>query len=256
MSSIDEHFSILSASYNQLRTTDVEPVLYIHERLGRRVEIRAADIGCGAGRYDLLLLQQLPDLHLTCVDVNGTMVEETARYLKSHGQSAFVTQRADASDLRLPDGELDCVVTFNAIHHFDPQGFLGQAARALKSSGHVFVYTRLRSQNARNIWGRFFPDFPEKETRLYDLDSVENWANGVDGLNLETIEFFRFERVAPLQRLLDQAAGKHYSTFSLYSAEELGQALASFEARLAQHFMGRDQITWTDENVMMVFTKD
>ncbi len=256
MSRVHEHFSRLSASYNELRTTDVEPVRYVRERLQDQGEIRAADIGCGAGRYDLLLLQHLPGLHLTCADVNGAMVEETARYLKSQGQSNFVAQRIDASDLRLPDGMLDCVVTFNAIHHFDPVAFLEQAAQAVKSSGHVFVYTRLKSQNARNIWGRFFPGFQEKETRLYDLGCVESWTDRLDDLNLETIEFFRFERVAPLERLLDQVAGKHYSTFSLFSADELGKALEIFEARLAEHFTGCDQIKWTDENVMMVFRKN
>ena len=167
-----------------------------------------------------------------------------------------MAQRVDASGLRLPDGALDCVVTLNAIHHFDPVAFLGQATRAVKSSGHVFVYTRLKSQNARNIWGKFFPGFQEKETRLYDLSHVESWADRLDGLHLEAIEFFRFERVAPLKRLLDQAAGKHYSTFSLYSADELRKALEVFEARLAQQFMGCDQIRWTDENVMMVFRKN
>ncbi len=134
--------------------------------------------------------------------------------------------------------------------------FLGQAARAVKSFGQVFVYTRLKNQNARNIWGRFFPGFSEKETRLFDLGYVESWADRLDGLNLETIEFFGFERVASLERLLDQAAGKHYSTFSLYSADELRKALEVFEARLAEHFMGCDQIKWTDENVMMVFRKN
>ena len=256
MSRMHEHFSKLSASYNELRTTDVEPVLYVREKLQDQGEIRAADIGCGAGRYDLLMLQHLSGLHVTCADVNGAMVEETARYLKSHGQSNFVARRIDASDLCLPDRALDCVVTFNAIHHFDPVAFLGQAAQALKSSGYVFVYTRLKSQNNRNIWGRFFPGFPEKETRLYDLGYVESWADRWDCLNLETIEFFRFERVAPLERLLDQAAGKHYSTFSLYSADELRKALEIFEARLAEHFTGCDQIKWTDENVMLVFRKN
>ena len=78
----------------------------------------------------------------------------------------------------------------------------------------------------------------------------------MDGLNLEAIEFFRFERVAPPERLLEQAAGKHYSTFSLYSADELRKALEAFEARLAEHFMGCDQIKWTDENVMVIFRKN
>ena len=74
MSRMHEHFSELSVSYNELRTTDLEPVLYVRERLQGQGEIRAADIGCGAGRYDLLLLQHLPGLHLICTDVNGAMV--------------------------------------------------------------------------------------------------------------------------------------------------------------------------------------
>jgi hypothetical protein len=31
----------------------------------------------------------------------------------------------------------------------------------LKGAGRLFIYTRLRSQNRRNIWGRFFPRFHE-----------------------------------------------------------------------------------------------
>ena len=252
---MQEHFSAISSSYNELRTTDLEPVRSIRESLRDQGEIRAADIGCGSGRYDLLLLQHLPGLHLTCMDTNGAMVEETTRYLKSHGQSNFAARRIDAPDLSLPDGALDCIMTFNAIHHFDPVAFLAQAAQAVKGSGRIFVYTRLKSQNARSIWGGFFPGFLEKETRLYDLGYVESWADRSDGLNLETIEFFRFERVAPLERLLEQAAGKHYSTFSLYSADELRKASEVFAARLAQHFIDRDRIKWTDENVMIVFRK-
>jgi SAM-dependent methyltransferase len=238
-----------------LRTTDVEPVLYVRQKLRGRGDIRAADIGCGGGRYDLLLLQYLPGLYLTCTDVNDAMVKETARYLKSHGQSNFVVRRVDASDLRLPDEALDCVLTFNAIHHFDPVVFLEQAAKALRRTGYVFVYTRLESQNVRNIWGRFFPRFREKETRLYDLAHIERWADRLESVNLETIEFFRYMRAAPLERLLEQAAGKHYSTLSLYSTGEFGEALEIFKERIMEHFADLSQIKWTDENVMIVFRK-
>ena len=255
MSRVYDHFAKLSTSYNELRTTDVEPVLYIREKLKGRREVRAADIGCGGGRYDLLLLQYLPELHLICTDVNEAMVEETARYLKKHGQSNFVVQRVDASDLRLPDEALDCILTFNAIHHFDPVAFLEQAAKALRQTSYVFIYTRLKSQNARNIWGRFFPGFLEKETRLYDLAHVERWVDRLEGMNLETIEIFRFERVASRERLLEQAAGKHYSTFSLYSAGEFREALKVFEERIVEQFTDLNRIKWTDENVMIVFRK-
>ena len=56
MNSMYGHFLNLSTSYNELRTTDQEPVLYIGEKLDSKNHIRGADIACGAGRYDLLLL--------------------------------------------------------------------------------------------------------------------------------------------------------------------------------------------------------
>ena len=106
------------------------------------------------------------------------------------------------------------------------------------------------SGNSRSFLGAAF-------RRLASTTWVASKAGRIDWtVNLETIEFFRFERVAPLERLLDQAARKHYSTFSLYPADELWKALEVFEARLARRFTGRDQVKWTDENVMVVFRKN
>ncbi len=54
---LDEHFTNISRSYNDLRTMDPDPVWYIQEKLRDRTAISGADIGCGGGRYDLLLLE-------------------------------------------------------------------------------------------------------------------------------------------------------------------------------------------------------
>ncbi len=251
-----EHFADISTSYNELRTTDHEPILYISEKFNRKNHIQGADIGCGGGRYDLLLLQQLPGLHLTCGDVNEAMVEETTRYLKEHGQKNFSTRCIDASDLQLPENTLDLVLTFNAIHHFDPVVFLNQASRSLKNTGFIFIYTRLKSQNARNIWGRFFPHFMEKEHRLYSFSQVEEWMNKVDSVSLEAIRFFRFKRTASLTHLINQAKRKHYSTFSLYSESEFSDALNGFKRAVESHYTDHERIDWNDENVMIVFRKN
>jgi len=256
MTEMYNHFSELSTSYNEVRTTDPEPVRYIHDMLHDRGHIQGADIGCGAGRYDLLLLRQIHGLHLTCCDVNEGMLEETARYLKANKALNFQTLRVDASDLQLPAGTLDCVLSFNAIHHFDPVVFLERATRLLRRDGYVFVYTRLKSQNARNIWGRLFPHFCEKEDRLYELSHVEGWAERIESLYLEAIQFFRFERVASLAQLLKKVEDKHYSTFSLYEPVEFRRALQDFQRTVASHFDDLMRIRWTDENVMLVFRKD
>lgn len=250
-----DHFSKLSASYNYVRTTDHEPVLYIKEKLSGKDRIRGADIGCGGGRYDLLLLEALPGLHLLCGDINEPMVKETICYLEDHGQKNFFARLIDSSGLQLPDNSLDFILTFNAIHHFDPVHFLSQAARAIQNGGYIFVYTRLRSQNVRSIWGRFFPGFREKEGRLYDLPQIDQWSGRVEFLYLEEIRFFQFKRIASLQHLLNQAENRHYSTFCLYSEDECNLALSGFKEEIERHFEDVDRVGWTDENAMIVFRK-
>ncbi|MCP4696419.1 MAG: class I SAM-dependent methyltransferase [Gammaproteobacteria bacterium] len=247
------HFENVSASYNALRTTDEEPIQYIRDQMRNEAGIQGADIGCGGGRYDLLLLQNIPDLHLICSDVNEAMVQEAAAYLDKHGQKNFSVQTSVASDLRLADKGLNFICTFNAIHHFDPVVFLDQCGKALRQQGIVFVYTRLRTQNARNLWGRFFPDFAEKETRLYSLSQIEEWTARV--LVPESIRFFRFHRTASLEQLIHQAEGRHYSTFSLYKEKEFQKALDSFKQKIRENFSDPERIQWVDENVMLTFRK-
>lgn len=250
------HFSEVAGSYNEIRTTDLEPILYIKDTLRGHGSIRALDVGCGGGRYSLLLFQQLPRLHLTCNDVNEAMVAESSRYLTAHGATNFSAVQADILDLQLEDASMDCIVTFNAIHHFDPVRFLHKTADALCKGGYVFIYTRLKHQNARTIWGRFFPGFCEKEHRLPDLAAVQSWMDLHTSVTLDRIEFFKFQRTATLGQLLHQAKNKHYSTFSLYSADEFTRALNHFETGIKRHFPDSDRIYWFDENVMIIFKKD
>jgi SAM-dependent methyltransferase len=250
------HFHNLSSFYNELRTTDLEPIIFICKKLQNRSNLKGADIGCGGGRYDLLLLKHLPELQLICGDVNEAMIRETTSYLRCHGQKNFSAHCIDASDLKLPERALDFLSTFNAIHHFEPVEFLNQADRALKEGGYVFVYTRLKSQNMRNIWGKFFPEFVEKEDRLYDLSQIEEWINKLKSLRLEAIHFFNFKRALPLKQLLFQAEKKHYSTFSLYTEVEFDKALKIFKNKIKKNYKDTELVQWSDENVMILFCKD
>lgn len=250
-----EHFSKVASCYNVLRTTDLEPVVYLQSLLKDRDRVRAADIGCGAGRYSLLLLRHLPHLHLTCIDINEAMVKETAHHLRTHGMRNFFAVCADVRALDLGNNTMDCIFTFNAIHHFDPVAFLNNAAKALSNNGYVFIYTRLRSQNDRSIWGLCFPGFSARENRLYELSDVESWLRSLTGLSLSTIEFLKFKRRATLAQLVHQATNEHYSTFSLYTPDAFRGALEDFQENVKRRFPDPGDIEWFDENAMIVFTK-
>ncbi len=246
------HFSATASSYRQVRTTDPEIILFIAEILKDREEIKAADIGCGTGRYDLLLFEHLKNLHLTCIDANENMLAQASSYLQENQISNFEVVKSQASKLPLEAHSMDSILTFNAIHHFDFAQFINECWNALKKDGRIFIYTRLRSQNANNIWGSYFPYFSEKETRLYEFNEIEAYIQDNPLLEMETSKSFRFKRNSTLDRLVDQAKAKHYSTFSLYSENEFSESLNIFQANIRKNFPNTNQVEWMDENILLV----
>ena len=257
LESVQDHFSRLAPKYRGLRITDLDPILSIKTRLrGFPSRIIAADIGCGDGRYVLGLFHHLGErLFLSCVDTNRQMLNEVDGYLSRHGIRNFNTKRSLDRQLPFEDASLDCLFTFNAIHHFTLPRFLKETERVLKDEGRLFIYTRLRSQNRRSIWGRHFPLFHQKETRLYELWELEDILRKVPNLELEGTEYFRYEREAALDRLTEQARNHHYSTFSLYSRSEFKRCCEEFEKNLRSCFSDLKNIRWSDQNVLFVARK-
>jgi ubiquinone/menaquinone biosynthesis C-methylase UbiE len=257
LTAIHHHFSRIAPKYRDFRTTDPEPITFIAKELDKLVSIEAVDIGCGAGRYDLLLCRYLGNkLRLTCADANSNMLETLDEYLIRHGISNFTSMHSEAENLPFPSNALDCVCTFNAIHHFNLPDFLQESARILKSGGYLFIYTRLREQNKRNIWGRYFPKFHHKETRLYTLNALTQAVAAVPTLGIKSIEFFKYQRTSTSAKLIEHVEANHYSTFALYSPGEMKKATTRFVQRIANTSNGGYWIHWFDENILFVIRKE
>ena len=247
-----EHFSDVAVLYNDLRTTDLEPVMFIKDMLDGNGNIAAADIGCGAGRYSLQFLRHLDLHHLTCIDVNESMLEQVSSMLEAAGLANFRTIESAAEHIPLVDNSIDYIFTFNAIHHFDFVAFMQEAARIARDGGSIIIYTRLRSQNAKNIWGKHFPLFLAKEDRLYEMDELEQMTKPIPAINIQCVKQFRYLRTASLAQLLNLARNSHYSTFSLYEKEEFASALEGFQRNIIRHFSDPEHIKWFDEYTMLV----
>ena len=247
-----DHFSRIATGYNELRTTDLEPVLFIKNTLKHLKQIKAADIGCGAGRYDLLFFKYLNNLNLTCIDINQSMLKETMNYLKSNGITHFKIMKSEGNDIPLKNRSQDCIFTFNVIHHFNFVRFIENAARVIKKAGYIFIYTRLRSQNARNIWGRYFPLFLEKEKRLFQRNKIETIINSTGTLTIESFKKFKYKRSSSLKQLLYRALNRHYSTFSIYSNAELEDSARNFQKNIMSTFSNPDNVEWFDENILFL----
>jgi ubiquinone/menaquinone biosynthesis C-methylase UbiE len=256
MKDVNTHFSNIAHKYGDLRTTDRDPILTIQKKLRKLTEIKAADIGCGEGRYDIEMFDQLGErFSLTCVDLNANMLKQMTANLQEHNIKNFSVVQAPADTLPLKTGSLHCIFTFNAIHHFGLYEFLKECSRVLRSDGYLFVYTRLRSQNSTNIWGRFFPKFMEKETRLYEIKDFKDILSNSLNLEGESVENYQYMRGANLARVLEQARNRHYSTFDLYDSEEFEESLEKFEYLMNRHFKNKDCISWYDDYTLLTIRK-
>lgn len=254
---INHHFSKIANRYSYLRTTDPEPIISIVEELNELSYIKAADIGCGPGGYDMILFEYIGDkLHLSCVDSNNDMLRVLDTNLKKQGISSFLPIYSGAEKLPFTSNTLDCVFSFNAIQHFNLLSFLQESGRVLKNGGYSFIYTRLREQNRRNIWGQCFPEFCRKETRLYTLTTIMKAVMSVPVLRTESIKFFKYKRVFTLEQLVKRARAHHYSTFHLYSPEELEEAIAGFVQNIKRQFNDAHRVSWFDEMTLFVIRKE
>ncbi len=243
---VGDHFDRVAAAYESLRTTDRAPVGTIRQFLPDR-PVTGLDIGCGTGRYSRLLHGLLPDGSLLVgSDVSTAMLAQFKN--GNHGQArGVVPVVSTAEELPLRTASLDLVTAFNCVHHFDLARFLTAVARVLQPDGQLFIYTRTPQQNARTIWGRYFPGFTEHEQRLHSEAAFRDAIRRTDGLTVVAAQTFKHPRSSTAQRLRAQAEGHHYSTFSLYAPGELRASIAAFLARLPG-----PEVSWTDEHLLIV----
>lgn len=229
--------------------------MFLKKKLRKYPKIIAADVGCGAGRYDKALVQNFGKrLFLYCVDANKEMLKQL-KSLLNHRIKHYKIIQSSVEKIPLGGNSLDIVFTFNAIHHFPILKFFRESARLLRKNGWLFVYTRLRSQNRRNIWGKYFPRFNEKETRLYELHELKRQLAKVKGLKIESIEYFKYPRRSSLDRLIEQAQNHHYSTFYLYTTNEFENAMRKFKITIQRIFKNANRVQWFDENILLVVRK-
>jgi SAM-dependent methyltransferase len=241
----NDHFTQVASVYEALRTTDQAPVQWLRQCLPER-PISGIDVGCGTGRYSKLLRALLPEGSLLiAADLSAAMLAELQA--RNGGPSWVAPVLSAAEVLPIRTGSVDLVTSFNSVHHFDLGRFLADAARVMRPDGQLFVYTRTPEQNARTIWGRYFPGFVEHERRLHGERALRAAVRQTRGLVLGGTRTFRHLRSSTRERLLAQVEGFHYSTFSLYAPDELAAAIATFLDRLPG-----PEVSWVDEHLLVI----
>lgn len=75
------------------------------------------DIGCGAGNYSLKMLERLPDLDVTLLDLSAPMLERAKQRVRGSTQGEVRTIQSDIRQVDLGTGVFDIILGGMVFHH-------------------------------------------------------------------------------------------------------------------------------------------
>jgi tRNA (cmo5U34)-methyltransferase len=75
------------------------------------------DVGCGAGNYTLKLLQRLPNLDATLIDLSGRMLDRARQRISAVTTGATTTLQGDIRELPLATESVDIILAAAVLHH-------------------------------------------------------------------------------------------------------------------------------------------
>ena len=75
------------------------------------------DVGCGAGNYTLKLLQSLPDVDVTLVDLSQPMLTRAQERIAAVSGGSIRVLQGDIRDLKLSPAQFDIILAAAVLHH-------------------------------------------------------------------------------------------------------------------------------------------
>ncbi len=141
------------------------------------------DVGCGAGNYTLKLLERLPGLDATLIDLSQPMLDRARGRVSRATNGRITTVQADIREARLPDGELDIVLAAAVLHHLRTDSEWREVFtafhRALRPGGSLWVFDLVDSsipvvgQLMRRRYGEYLTRLRDEAYRDHVFAYVE-----------------------------------------------------------------------------------
>ena len=103
------------------------------------------DIGCGAGNYDISLLQRKSPLHITLSDLSQPMLDkakERVEAINERGSCQII--KGDFRELDVADESFDVIIATATLHHLrddaDWEKTFSMLYRKLKKGGSIWIF--------------------------------------------------------------------------------------------------------------------
>jgi tRNA (cmo5U34)-methyltransferase len=137
------------------------------------------DAGCGAGNYTLKLLEFLPNLDATLIDLSQPMLDRARERVGRATAGRISTIQADIREARLADGGFDIVLAAAVLHHLRTDEEWRNVFTALRPGGSLWVFDLVESsipavgRLMRRRYGEYLTRIKDEAYRDHLFASVE-----------------------------------------------------------------------------------
>jgi ubiquinone/menaquinone biosynthesis C-methylase UbiE len=208
---------------------------------------RLLDLGCGTGRWTILLTERA-GCEAVGVDSSQEMLKK-ARAKDKQGRVTWLL--GDACSPPVSPESFDCVLMSYALHHFDdPPAALRAAFIALRPGGMLLIRQPTLDQVIDDPGHRFFPEAVTIDRKRIPFGvEIEAWL-AMAGFESITAESVRMRTQNSPQGWLLEAEHRVCSTFRLMSDEAFAHGLAELRGYIQVH----PDDPWLVEDSMTLFS--
>lgn len=120
------------------------------------------DVGCGAGNYTLKLLEHLPGLDATFIDLSRPMLDRATERVSGATTGTVTVIQGDIREVELGEARFDIVLAAAVLHHLrtdaEWRAVFTAFFTALRPGGSVWVFDLVESAIPavqRLMWGQY-----------------------------------------------------------------------------------------------------
>lgn len=179
-----ERFSNLDTG--QLSTIDAKISLELITEASKRIIPNAQnllDIGCGGGNYSLMMLNKIPDLNCTLVDLSRPMLDKAFERVSQKTNNNVTILQGDIREVGLRENHFDIILAGAVLHHLrddkDWETTFEKLFKLLRPGGCLMISdlitqdTELLNDYIWERYGDFLEGLGGKEYRQTVLAYVE-----------------------------------------------------------------------------------
>ena len=169
----------------QVSTIDASVPLELITEAAKRIVPAAStllDVGCGAGNYTLKMLQKLPGLHCTLVDLSKPMLDKAVERVSTNTNGTVTTMQGDIRSLDLPENHFDIILAGAVLHHLredaDWETTFTKLYRLLKPGGCLMISDLVIQESAAMTaytwerYGDYLESVKDKTYRQQVMDYI------------------------------------------------------------------------------------